>query len=366
MKIDPQSPLPKYHQLKEIIKESSKKGMIKPNERIQSESELMTIYKISRHTVRHAMGDLVNEGWLYREPGIGTFCADRLSRTSKKTFIIGVISVVVSNYIFPSIIHGIDNVIHPKGYSIVLGNANHNTEKEAAHLQDMINRNVDGLIIEPTRSALSSPNIKYFHKLREKGIPFVMIDSYFDELNPSYVCMDDVLGGYLAAEYLLELGHRRISIIYKSDHLPSTKRFQGYKKALKRYKVDYSEELVKSFVLPENKNPTSPLIEELFKIKKPPTAIFCYNDQIALQAYKAITKLGLKIPHDVSLVGFDDSDLAILSEVPLTTVAHPKGKMGEKAGKMLLQLIESSSTSQVQQFVYKPRLIIRDSCKSMC
>ncbi len=150
MKIDPQSPLPKYHQLKEIIKESTKKGIIKPNERIQSESELMTIYKISRHTVRHAMGDLVNEGWLYREPGIGTFCADRLSRTSNKTFIIGVISVVVSNYIFPSIIHGIDNVIHPKGYSIVLGNANHNTEKEAAHLQDMINRNVDGLIIEPT------------------------------------------------------------------------------------------------------------------------------------------------------------------------------------------------------------------------
>ncbi len=283
MKIDPQSPLPKYHQLKEIIKESTKKGMIKPNERIQSESELMSAYKISRHTVRHAMGDLVNEGWLYREPGIGTFCADRLSRTSKKTFIIG-----------------------------------------------------------------------------------VMIDSYFDELNPSYVCMDDVLGGYLAVEYLLELGHGRISIIYKSDHLPSTKRFQGYKKALKRYKVDYSEELVKSFVLPENKNPTSPLIKELFKIKKPPTAIFCYNDQIALQAYKAITKLGLKIPHDVSLVGFDDSDLAILSEVPLTTVAHPKGKMGEKAGKMLLQLIESSSTSQIQQFVYKPQLIIRDSCKSMC
>ncbi|TKJ46627.1 hypothetical protein CEE34_07955 [Candidatus Aerophobetes bacterium Ae_b3a] len=126
-------------------------------------------------------------------------------------------------------------------YSIVLGNANHSLEKEAAHPQDMINRNVDGLIIEPTRSALPSSNIKYFHKLREKGIPFVMIDSYFD-----------------------------------------------------------------------------------------------------------------------------DSDLAILSEVPLTTVAHPKGKMGEKAGKMLLQLIESSSTSQVQQFVYKPQLIIRDSCKSMC
>jgi len=366
MKIDPQSPLPKYHQLKEIIKESAKKGMIKPNERIQSESELMTAYRISRDTVRHAMGDLVNEGWLYREPGIGTFCADRLSRTSRKTFIIGVISVVVSNYIFPSIIHGIDNVIHPKGYSIVLGNANHNTEKEAAHLQDMINRNVDGLIIEPTRSALSSPNIRYFHKLREKGIPFVMIDSYFDELNPSYVCVDDVLGGYLAVEYLLELGHRRISIIYKSDHLPSTKRFQGYKKALKKYKVDYSEELVKSFVLPEDKNPASPLIKELFKIKKPPTAIFCYNDQIALQAYKAITKLGLKIPHDVSLVGFDDSDLAILSEVPLTTVAHPKGKMGGKAGKILLQLIENSKVRGPQQFVYKPRLIIRDSCKSMC
>jgi len=365
MKIDPLSPLPKYHQLKEIIKDSMKKGMIKPNERIQSESELVSIYKISRHTVRQAIGDLVNEGWLYREPGIGTFCADRLSRTPEKTFIIGVISVVISNYIFPRIIHGIDNVIHPKGYSIVLGNANHNPEKEAAHLQDMINRNVDGLIIEPTKSALPSPNIKYFQKLKEKGIPFVMIDSCLDELNSSYVCVDDVLGGYLATEYLLELGHRRIGIIYKSDHLPSTRRFQGYKKALKKYKVDYSEELVKSFTLPEDKNPTSSLIKELFKIKKPPTAIFCYNDQIALQAYKAITKLGLKIPHDVSLVGFDDSDLAILSEIPLTTVAHPKGKMGKKAGKILLQLIESGNTSRPQQFVYKPRLTIRDSCKSI-
>ncbi len=363
MKIDPQSPLPKYHQLKEIIKDSIKKSIVKPNERIRSENELVKIYKISRHTVRQAIGDLVNEGWLYREPGIGTFCADRLSRTSGKTFIIGVISVVVSSYIFPRIIHGIDNVVHPKGYSIVVGNANHNPEKEAAHLQDMINRNVDGLIIEPTKSALPSPNIKYFQKLKEKGIPFVMIDSYLDELNSSYVCVDDVLGGYLATEYLLELGHRRIGVIYKSDHLPSTKRFQGYKKALKKYKVDYSEELVKSFTLPEDKNPTSSLIKELFKIKKPPTAIFCYNDQIALQAYKTITKLGLKIPHDVSLVGFDDSDLAILSEIPLTTVAHPKGRMGKKAGKMLLQLIESGNTSRPQQFVYKPRLTIRDSCK---
>jgi len=365
MKIDPGSPIPKYHQLKNIVKQSIEKGKIKPNQKIPSETELMRTYKVSRYTVRQALGQLVNEGWLYKEQGIGTFCAKRTKNDSKRTLMIGVISEVVSNYIFPSIIHGIDDVVHPKGYSIILGNANHQTEKEATYIENMIAKKVDGLIIEPTRSALANMNIEHFHKLKKMGIPFVMIDSYFEELNPSYVCVDDILGGYLATEHLIKLGHRRVGIIYKSEHMPAVRRFQGYKKALKEYQINYSEEFVKSFTSPEEENPTPSLIKELLQLKNPPTAIFCYNDQIAFQACRSLKKSGLRVPDDVSLIGFDDSDLAILSEVPLTTIAHPKYKMGEKAAKMLLQLIEKKNVSRPLQFVYKPRLVIRDSCKSI-
>jgi len=365
MKIDPKSPIPKYHQLKSIIRQFIEKGKIKPNQKIPSEADLMTTYKVSRYTIRQAIGQLVNEGWLYREQGIGTFCAKHINSNSERALMIGVISVVVSNYIFPSIIHGIDDVVHPKGYSIILGSANHQIEKEATYIENMIAKKVDGLIIEPTRSAVADANIEHFHKLKRMGIPFVMIDSYLEELDSSYVCVDDVLGGYLAADYLIKLGHRRIGIIYKSEHIPAIKRLQGYKKALRNYKIKYCEELIKSFTSPEEENPTFPLVKELLQLKNPPTAIFCYNDQIAFQTCRALKKLGFRVPDDVSIIGFDDSDLAILSEVPLTTIAHPKYKMGEKAAKMLLHLIEGKNVSHPLQYVYKPRLVIRDSCKAI-
>lgn len=361
--LDRKHPLPLYYQLKEIIKKSIREGQYKLYERIPSENQLVAKYGVSRNTVRQALTELVNEGWLFREQGKGTFCSPSSETPIHRTRTIGMISPVISNYIFPQIVRGIDDVAHARGYSIILAHTGEQFRKEAWSLKNMLERKVDGLIIEPTRSALPSPNISLFYELQEKKIPMVMLDSYIKELSPSYVKVDDVEGARQAVEYLIGLGHRRIACVYKSTHLPGVHRFQGYCKALKNLGIELDSQLVKSFPVSESERPGYHLTKQLIALgKKRPTAIFFYNDQTAVQSFRALREIRLKVPEDISIIGFDDSEFAIVAEVPLTSVVHPKYELGKRAAEILLSFIENGNISPPVQEVMKPKLIIRDSC----
>lgn len=370
--IDSTSPIPKYRQLKEIIKQSIKAGEIKVGDKIPSENELALKYSISRNVVRQAFNELVNEGWLYREQGKGTFCSSIVPENPQQTGIIAVVIECVTKYVYSRIIRGIEDVANNRGYGLLLCNSDHSLEKEGQYLRNLVRKKVDGLIIHITRDGLPYPNIKYFHELRNKGIPFVMVDKYIEELHSDYVKVDDAKGLYTATEYLIKLGHRRIGYVGLDSIRIARDRWKGYRQALKKNGIKYNEDLVKiDNGLFKGADKTTgrifELINEFLKMgKKMPTAITFFNDLLAIAAIKHITNKGLRVPGDISIVGFDDFKIAKEAHPPLTTVAHPSQEMGKRAAALLFQKIERGmerDENEPRQIVLPAPLVVRGSCQ---
>ncbi|WP_353057413.1 GntR family transcriptional regulator [Neobacillus niacini] len=358
----------KYNMVKEKITEWITSGAVKPGEKIYSENELVKMFGVSRHTVRQAVGDLVHEGWLYREQGAGTFCSLKkesaepqvqISNTNGKN--IGVITTYISDYIFPSIIKGIESYLTTQGYSLTFACTDNDVEKEKQCLQTMLSRNIDGLIVEPTKSGNFNPNISYYLELEQNNTPYLMINQYYSQLMPPHIIMNDEYGGFIATEHLIKLGHQKIIGIFKSDDLQGVNRMQGFIRAFREHGITFFPDMVVTYTTEDQQSKIVEQLKNFYTNEKMPTAIVCYNDQSALSVIEMLRGLDLRVPEDVSIVGYDDSFLAEATEVKLTSVSHPKMEMGIEAAKWIVSAVEGNSSSYPQSIIYEPELIIRSS-----
>ena len=217
----------KYVALMEQLKEGILSGQIRPGDRLPSENQLSREYGLSRHTVRKALAILENEGYVTAEHGRGTFCSERM-RHRKNSRNIAVITTYLSDYIFPRVIQGIDQVLTEQGYSIMLKNTGNSRQKEAQCLEDILTKDVDGLIIEPSKSQILCRNMALYQQLDSYQIPYVFIQGRYAQMQEKpCVLMDDERGGYLAASHLLQLGHRRLVGIFKADDSQGAQRHKG-------------------------------------------------------------------------------------------------------------------------------------------
>lgn len=365
----------KYSIVKESIKTKILDGTYQPHQKISSESELMKEFGVSRHTVRIAIGDLVAKGWLYREQGSGTFCTDRSVREDEQSDVIPSIAIVttyISDYIFPSIIRGAEKYLSNKGYNVSLFSTDNNHETEKNVLETILSQRFEGVIVEPTKSSIANPNINYYLNLENKELPYIMINAYYDELEPISITMDDEKGGYIQTEHLIELGHNNIIGFFKTDDQQGSKRMKGYLQAHRNNNITIIPNNIITYKTDEKE--TKPL-DELRRIlsdksNDTPTAVICYNDELAINLLNVIRELDLKVPEDISIIGYDDSFLANVSEVKLTSIEHPKIKLGETAGKLIIDLINSKregkrSSNIVESVVFEPEIIIRNSTKKL-
>ena len=353
----------KYQQVKNFIIEYISKGNLKYNDKIYSEIELMERFGVSRHTVRRALSDLINEGWLYTQQGSGTFVSDPLANRKAQGKIIGVITTYYKDYIFPEIISGIDEVLSEQGYSILLGTTNNNIERERVVLSNMLDNNLAGVIIEPTKSAYPNYNIDLYQQLINRGIPFVYMHATYNNIPSLYVIEDDHYAGYIATSHLIELGHRNIIGIFKQDDMQGHGRYGGYIQALRENNINISDSKVIWYTTEEQKQfINNKLIKKIQKEQPEVTAFVCYNDQIAVFLMKQLSKLNIKVPDDYSVVSFDNSNIVSNLNVKLTTVAHPKNVLGEIVAKSLLEIMKDSKKVIKEQI--KPELIIKNSTKA--
>ena len=367
MKIDVDNPTPKYVQLKEIVKRYLKDQNYEAGHKIPSELELMEQFDVSRGTVRQTLGELVNEGTIYRQRGRGSFYSGKDCEQQSRSHLVGVIMPHMSSYIYPKIIQGINDVAQKKRYNIVLGGSYVNPEKELSCIKRLIDRELDGLIIEPSGGVtnyLESPNFQY---LKSLPFPVVFMDWELDDPDVACVSVNDREGGLRATRYLIEAGHRRIACISTNDHIPGLARNEGYRKALQKAGIPYDPLLDKSASILQwiDRNRPYGLMQELLRLdaKERPTAIFCFNDYAASQGCIAIREAGLRVPDDISIIGFDNSELAMLAEVPLTTVVHPKQHIGQWAAEILFDQLENTSSEIPRQILFNPDIIERDSVK---
>lgn len=356
---------PKYVQLKEFIRNCIESGELAPGKKIYSENELASRFGISRHTVRQAVGEMVNEGWLYRAQGSGTYVCSGKVVKKEKSRIIGVITTYLDDYIFPGIIKGIDNVLSSQGYSMILSHTDNKVEREAQCISSMLQKNVDGFIIEPTKSALPNPNQKLYQDIIKKGIPFIQINGYYTGQDFSYIIEDDEAGGRMAADHLFGLGHGKIGGIFKVDDIQGHNRYMGVVKAHRERGCTIDESAVVWYTT-EDVDTLFDAAGEGILLKRLSgcTAVVCYNDQIAVKLLDIYKRTGKSVPADISVVSFDDSDLAVVSDVKLTSIAHPGGRLGEKAAGGLLDLLRNKTRIIRERMM--PQLIERESTGRIC
>lgn len=356
----------KYQVIAEDIRTKILSGNYPQDTTIPPELQLQKDYGVSRHTVRQAIAVLVNEGLLRKEKGSGTYVdnqyrRENTSRSKNEHKTIGVITTYLSDYIFPSIIRGIEKSLRSKNYSLLLASTNNDYAAEKECLQKMIDQGVDGLIVEPTKSAMYNPNLSLYVSLRERGIPIVMINARYEELNIPYICVDDVLVGYLATECLIKKQHKKLLFITKTDDLQGKYRLKGFIEACEAYEIRLSEGDVITYTTETREHIIHQILERLSR--QDVTGVVCYNDQIANLLATELVERDYKIPDDFSIVGNDDSSLSRVGSVKLTTLSHPKEEMGKDAANWIVRTIENGVPEE--NICYTPVLIERDSVKEI-
>lgn len=377
MKIDDSQTAPKYMQLKRILKQVFQEEAYQPGQTIQTETELIERFGVSRNTVRKTLGELQNDGVIYKKQGSGSFFSGQsLPYPQQQSFLIGVIVPRISSYIYPQIIRGIDHIAHEHGYNIVLGSSDIDPEKELVCVDQILAKNIDGLLIEPTGGNTHFENSRLMYKIKELNIPTVIMDWIVDDMSMSYVSPNDWEGGFRATQYLIDAGHRRIAAVLPPDTVPGAKRFQGFKKALSSNGITNDPELNKLIPIStwsEERKPTSledksvaEAVQELIDLgESRPTAIVFYNDEGAYWGYNTIRQAGLKVPDDISIIGFDDSEISRLLEVKFTTVIHPQYQLGKWATDILLNKIENPRQEGETQMVLSPSIAERESVRKL-
>ncbi|WP_231506254.1 GntR family transcriptional regulator [Paenibacillus sp. UNC451MF] len=355
---------PKYLILKQEILSWLQSGKLKPDDQMPTENEIAEQFRMSRQTVRQTFGVLEQEGWIFRVQGRGTFVSNpQTARKQQDVQTIGIITTYISDYIFPHIVRGAEAALRNKGYRMLLSSTDNDKDKERESLQMMMSQPLSGLIIEPTKSAEGNPNLSYYLTLNYQDIPFIMINESYPEINCPYIKVDDEAGGYKAAEHLIKLGHRRIAGFFKMDDLQGVNRLKGFIKAHQEFRVPLLPDSVIHYTTEDKATkPFEAGLEMLSNETERPTAFVCYNDELAIMLLEAVRQAGLSVPEHISIVGFDDSSLAVATEVKLTTLTHPKADMGIMAADMLIAMIEQNTDTMTCN-VIEPELIIRESTK---
>ncbi|MCR5100524.1 MAG: GntR family transcriptional regulator [Butyrivibrio sp.] len=352
----------KYQIVIDWISENISSGELAPGDKIPSENEICEKFGISRQTARHAIGSLVESGILVSIRGSGTYVADeRAGKDGKNS--IAVITTYVDSYIFPKTIQGIESKLSQLEYTTQISFTGNTVDKERQILEEIINRgDVAGVIIEPTKSALPNPNIRLYKEFAKKDIPVMFINSYYPELDMPHVSLNDKKCAYKAVKKLIDMGHSQIACIMKLDDGQGRGRYAGYIKAIREcgQKVDENNIVWLDSVDARNIKACKDRI--LGRISGC-SAIFAYNDQVASEIIGILEEEGKKVPEDISIMSMDDSDIARLSTPKISSVPHPKEKLGEKAAENLVHMIHHKGFKATYEF--EEDLIIRESVKEI-
>jgi LacI family transcriptional regulator len=282
------------------------------------------------------------------------------SLVSRRSFTIGFILNSITDPFFPELAKGIEEYANQLGYNLLLCNTERDLSTERKAIRMLRSKGVDGIILATVLK--DDPNIL---PLIEDEFPFVLVNRH--SLDPAfknkinYVVLDNYRGGYLGMEHLYRLGHDRIAIVTGNANTSTAMlRTKGSLKALSDYGGKADRELIV-----EGKYQRQVAYEaakKLMAINSPPTAYFAQDDYMAIGIREAVLDKGLRIPEDVALVGFDDTEIASFTGIDLTTISQQKYEMGKMGAKILIEKIEKTSSDVVNQLILKAGLIIRKSC----
>ena len=287
-----------------------------------------------------------------------------LSLKERRSRSIGVIVSEIANSFFSQAIDGIESIAYKNGYNVIISQSRESFDREAINLHYLTSRSIDGLIVSV---ASETKDFSNFRELHERGMPIVFFDRIIDEINTHKVTVDNYQGAYDATRYLVENGYKHIAAIANNEILSISKdRLAGYKAALADHGLKADDAFIKycdhgGLILSE----VEQAVKELISLPTKPDAILGLGDKLTTGALRILKSMNWKVPDNMGLLGFSNSETSELIEPPLSIIKQPAFEMGEIATDLLLQLIESKRP--VTEFVTRklaPQVIIRESAKN--
>jgi LacI family transcriptional regulator len=272
----------------------------------------------------------------------------------RQTFVLAVVIPDITNPFFAALFRGVEDGASPRGYNVLLCNTDGSPERQRSHVHSLHARRVDGVIL--ASSFLKDPTVRW---LRHQRIPYVLVNRFSDEDHDPFVGSDDMVGARIATAHLAELGHRRIGhLAGKQTVSTGVMRRRGYLAALTAQGLTPDPRLVIESGYTEEGGAQA--AERLFGLDDRPTAIFAVTDMTAVGAFGVARRMGLRIPEDVAIVGYNDIPLASRMVPALTTVHVPIHDFGSVAARLLLEQLETAQPAR-RRVIFNPELIVRGS-----
>lgn len=282
-----------------------------------------------------------------------------VAMVTQRTRIISLIVPDISNPFFGDIAKKVSRELDSYGYTLLIGEVSPEISWSMDLIKRIVDQQVDGIIMAKSTRLSSADEQKMVDIIRQSRIPFLIIDNG-SMSDIASVSVDHILGGYLAARYLLECAHRDIGCFTgPNETRTSDDRLEGYKKALHEYGVQFRED-----VLLEGNYAMDGKRESLkFFLSKSVSAIFCFNDSMAIEIYRQALQQGIRIPEDISVVGYDDILTSNALYPGLTTIRQPIDEVAKQAVSFMKRLIDQDGDGF--SIVLQPQLIIRGSVRVM-
>ncbi len=366
--IEGQASAPIHIRLRQAIYSQILDGTLKVGEKLPSERELQERLGLSRGTIRQALTALNQAGLTKSFPGAGTFVLE----TSKDNHRAGTIGLVVSStnfhFFYPQLAASFNHVIRQAGYSMAMHMHNDQAEELLNIIEDLKKQDLVGLALTPPRFGRKEEVVR---ELVRMDIPVVSLGRREPWIGGDSVAPDNEMIGYVSTRHLIDLGHENIVHMGLLDYSTGRDRAEGYRKAMEEAGLPPHIVPLPPLSIPAtsdgipDEHLAAPAYEKAMEIwngggSDKPTAVFCFNDIMAMGVYKALREIGLKIPEDVSVVGVDNLPTVRHMDVPLTTSALPGNEIGRVGAETLLKRI-AGDRSEPHTLLIQAKFIERAS-----
>ena len=271
---------------------------------------------------------------------------------------IGLVVLDVANPFFTDLARGVEDEASKAGFAVILCNSDDQERKEKRYLELLEEHRVQGVLITPVVGAGSR-----LARLQRRGTPVVLVDSRSASRGQCSVAVDDVLGGDLAVSHLLATGHERVAYLSGPPAIRQVAdRHEGALRALRRAgRAPAGLQVIEAGGLNVAAGQKAGAEIAALAAGSRPTAVFCANDLIALGVLQEMTRNRIRVPEDISIIGYDDIDFAAAAAVPLTSVRQPRQQLGHTAARLLLDEAADDDAHQHRQVIFEPELVVRQS-----
>lgn len=287
-----------------------------------------------------------------------------LSLKNKKTKTIAVIIPEIVHHFFATVISGIEQVANEYGYNVIVCLSDESFDKEVINMEMLANGSIDGFILSLSKETLLKRDFHHIEEVINQGMPVVMFDRVTNDILCDKVIIDDTQAAYEAVNSLIQSGSKRVALLTTVDYVSVGKlRTEGYTKALFNNEIAFDENIVLKI---EDIDQCDSVIQSLFSTQKF-DAVFAVNELFAVTAIKCAKSLGIKIPDELSVIGFTDGIISKYSSPTITTVSQNGVKMGGKAAQMLIEKLEQDEDSDYyyKTEIIETHLVVRESTLSL-